>query len=317
MIRNFIFHKVVPQHKGGMLEMGLAHFEKCIRFIASKYTVVLLEDIEQHTKAGFREKAKPFATLTFDDGYRDNFNYALPVLDKYNCKGSFYIVTDCVEKNLPIWIHLVEYCFLETNNSFLSLQQPFLPKLLRISNTPAKGARREHYFSRLRTWLKHAPVDKKDEIVNYLLAAINDVEIPKQMMSWDDLAVLKSNGHYIGAHSHTHNALPFIADNDRLRQEFELPRQLIQKHLGHIPESFSYPFGFCNKRIKDMAEATGYTLGIAAERHQLYIEKKHNSFEIPRIALCNEPWWKTKLRITNKIENIKSLLPYKYKYRDL
>jgi hypothetical protein len=34
-------------------------------------------------------------------------------------------------------------------------------------------------------------------------------------------------------------------------------------------------------------------------------------FEIPRINLSNEPWWKTKLRLTNRIEDIKKMMKYK------
>jgi peptidoglycan/xylan/chitin deacetylase (PgdA/CDA1 family) len=307
MIRNFIFHKIVPQYNGGRLEMGVDHFEKCIRFISSRYEVILLEDIEHAKKNDYR---RPFATLTFDDGYRDNYEYALPILNEYNCKGSFYVVTDCVEKNLPIWIHLVEYCFLNTDIKSLNLHYTFLPSPLHINNTPVKGVYRSTYFSRLRRWLNRAPVDQKDQVVNYLLGKINDIEIPKLMMTWHDLARLRGYGHYIGAHSHTHDGLTLIDSEERLKKEFELPKQLIQEHLGCLPKSFSYPFGFCNERVKNMARQTGYHLGIAAERHQLYDKNKHDNFEVPRIALCNEPWWKTRLRITNKIEDIKRLLHY-------
>jgi len=299
-------------YKGGMLEMDAAHFERCIKYISNKYTVVLVEDLNKLSVADAR---KPFATLTFDDGYKNNIDYAIPVLDKYKCKGSFYVVTDCVEKNLPVWIHLVEHLFLNTAVENIELQEAYLPASIKIATMPPKGNMRHAYFLKLRNWLKHSPVEQKDAIVNYLLEQIKDVEVEEQMMSWQDLGKLRSMGHYVGAHSHTHNALPFIANIDALRSEFEMPRDLIQQHLGYLPESFTYPFGFCNGRIRQMAIDSGYRIGLAAERHQIYDESKHDDFEIPRIALCNEPWWKTKMRITNKIENIKSLLPYHYKYR--
>jgi len=52
-------------------------------------------------------------------------------------------------------------------------------------------------------------------------------------------------------------------------------------------------------------------MALAAQWHQLYDVNNHDSFEIPRIALSNEPWWKTKMRISNKIEIIKSVIKYK------
>jgi hypothetical protein len=39
-----------------------------------------------------------------------------------------------------------------------------------------------------------------------------------------------------------------------------------------------------------------------------YDPNKYDLFEIPRIQLGNEPWWKTKLRINSTFESIKSIL---------
>ena len=39
-------------------------------------------------------------TIGFDDGYRDNIDHALPLLKKYGCPASFYVVTDCIDKQV-------------------------------------------------------------------------------------------------------------------------------------------------------------------------------------------------------------------------
>ena len=109
MIRNFIFHRVTPFVQDNSLQMDVLLFEKCIQFIKSRYQVMSLEDIWH---AGtLKEGKKPFASLTFDDGYADNIEYAAPVLEKYDCKASFYVVTRCVEENIPVWGFQLEYLF--------------------------------------------------------------------------------------------------------------------------------------------------------------------------------------------------------------
>ena len=129
------------------------------------------------------------------------------------------------------------------------------------------------------------------------------------MMNWNDLAALRSEGHYIGSHTHTHNALTGIENDVELKKELVMPREIIQQKLGYLPVSIAYPFGFNNARVRQMTAESGYQMGIASERHQLYYQHKHDLFEIPRIALSNEPWYKTRMRITNRIEEIKNILP--------
>ena len=67
----------------------------------------------------------------FDDGYKDNIDTALPILEKHNVKATFYIVTDCIEKNIPTWTHTLEYCFQNLKPEQIKLDFDFLPEELR------------------------------------------------------------------------------------------------------------------------------------------------------------------------------------------
>jgi peptidoglycan/xylan/chitin deacetylase (PgdA/CDA1 family) len=312
MIRNFIFHRLAPVVKHSSLQMDVELFEKCIQFISSRYRVVRIEDLLHSTT--LKEGGKPYASLTFDDGYIDNIEYAAPVLEKYNCKASFYVVTKCVEENIPVWGQLLEYLFLHTHVTAIDFDDD-VPPNLRLTRLPAELNERLLYFRRLKAWLKKIPVTKKDIVLNLLCEQLNDVEVPQMMMNWNDLASLRNVGHYIGSHTHSHNALTLIEDETELAKELLLPRELISTNLGYKPVSIAYPFGFYNERIKKLSALVGYQMGIASDKHELYYKHRHNDFEIPRIALCNESWFKTRLRITNRIEQIKNIVPSSFLYR--
>ena len=100
MIRNFLFHRVNPKRELLWDPMDPVLFEKCIKHISTKYNVVLMEELLEDKNLMLQ---KNVATILFDDGYLDNLEYAAPILQKYNCKASFYVVTDCIEKNIPTW----------------------------------------------------------------------------------------------------------------------------------------------------------------------------------------------------------------------
>ncbi len=238
MIRNFIFHRITPAVQDNSLEIDVQQFERCIKFINSRYHVICVEDLLR--QPGLKTGRKPFASLTFDDGYADNIKYAAPVLEKYNCRGSFYVVTKCVEENIPVWSFLLEYLFLNTHVTTIYLDK-VVPENLRLSALPVDPWQRTVYFKNLKAWMKKIPIEMKDMVFTGLYEQLNDVEIPKMMMNWNDLAALHNAGHYIGSHTHTHNALTQIKDDVLLARELLLPRELIQQKLGYQPVSMSRP----------------------------------------------------------------------------
>ncbi len=129
-------------------------------------------------------------------------------------------------------------------------------------------------------------------------------------MNWEDLSQLKNAGHYIGSHTITHVMLGTMSDKVLIKNELLNSAKIIEQKLGHYPITISYPVGSYNDKTKELSNEAGYTIGLAVKQ-KLYDPQKDNVFKIPRIELYNEPWWKTKLRITNTLEDLKSLIRYK------
>ena len=55
------------------------------------YTAILPEDLEAYVRYGTELPEKP-VVITFDDGYRDNYLYAYPILQKYGLKGTIFVI---------------------------------------------------------------------------------------------------------------------------------------------------------------------------------------------------------------------------------
>src|SRR5438045_4375919 len=114
IVRNFLFHRVSDKSDVLWPPMHPILFEKIIKFLTYNYEVGLLEDLLENPLA-FQNK-KSIATVLFDDGYKDNLEVAAPILLRYKCPASFYVVTDCIDKGIPTWTYITDH-FFQANDS--------------------------------------------------------------------------------------------------------------------------------------------------------------------------------------------------------
>ena len=305
MIRNFLFHRVSPERDQLWDPMDVAFFDKCISYITGHYQVMLLEDMVSMPNL---KNLDNIATILFDDGYKDNIQFAAPILAKYNCKASFYVVTDCIENNIPTWTHILEYRFQYTNKSDINLNFDFFPPDLRVTNLPTKEKRLE-YVKKLKPFLKKIPHLERKQALEIIDLSFDDVNLPRIMMDWQDLLQLKIQGHYIGSHSISHCLFGSMTDDSEVLNELLVSGQTIERHLGHFPKTISYPVGSYNKKTIELSKKAGYTIGLAVDQ-RTYDPSTDSIFEIPRIELYNENWLKTRLRITTHLEKFKTFIGY-------
>ena len=306
MIRNFLFHRVNPQKELLWGPMEVTLFEKHIRYICKHYDVAVLEDIAFEKQLPEKKK---IATVAFDDGYKDNIQYALDILHKYRIKASFYVVTDCIEKNIPIWTHILDYSFQHTQKKEIDMTFDFLPDDYKITRLANRNDRIE-YVKKLKPSLKKLTHLNRDKVIDRVTGSFNDVEIPKLMMNWDDLAQLKASGHYIGSHTISHHILDTMDDEAEVKKELVESRNTIKEKLGHFPISIAYPNGNYNEKVMELSKEAGYKMGVTV-KEGIYNPAKDNIFEIPRIVLYNERWWKARLRLSTKLQDIKKIMRYK------
>lgn len=303
---NFLFHRVHPERDQLWDPMDPELFEKCIKRIKSKYEVVLFEE---YMNAGDFSNSNRVATIMFDDGYLDNFEFALPILEKYHIKASFYVVTNCIDKNEPTWTHVLEYIFQYSKNNHITFPFDFIPKEWK-DNEFSSFDEKIAFIKKFKPFLKTISHQNREQVLNHLKQHWNDVELPKLMMNWEQVRTIYRKGHYIGSHTVNHVMLGTMEDETMIFDELKNSGTAIEKELGFFPRTISYPVGSYNQMVIEQSKKAGYMFGLAVgQDEQKLIDS--NFFEIKRIELYNEPWWKTKLRISNSLEKIKKIIRYR------
>ena len=302
-VRNFLFHRVNPERDLLWDPMDVPLFDRCIRYISRNFSVVRLEDLVLH-KEEFKRSGK-YATIVFDDGYRDNIEYALPILEKYKVKASFYIVTDCIDRNVPTWTHVVDHAFQYTNKNKLDLNFEFLPAELRVQSLQDQSSR-INYVKKLKPALKRISHSQRLQVIDKVTNTFDDIHWPQLMMNWDDVRQLKAAGHYIGSHTLSHCMLGTMTDEREIKRELFASGERIREQLGYFPSTISYPVGSYNQETIKLSRESGYSIGLAVKQTP-YDPEVDSNFEIPRMELYNESWFKTKMRISNIVGRISKI----------
>lgn len=305
LLRNYLFHRVSDEADNHWPPMKPALFDTIIRHLCRKHPIVLLEDLLADPQS-FKNSSNTFVTITFDDGYKDNIEIAAPILKKYNCPASFYIVTNSIDANIPTWTYIVDFIIANTRKekivfSFDNLSQEFRE----IELLPGK---KSNLSSRiLKPWLKSLPNKNRKMMIEQLISQCEDVTLPAgQMMSWENIRELKGDGFYIGSHSHTHAMLASIESEHEIRDELLFSANRIKEETSVFPLTIAYPVGSYDDRVIRIAKDCGYSWGVAVNQCFFNYDPQ-NLFSISRVELYNEPEWKAKLRIAGIINRVKKL----------
>ena len=98
-----VYHRTSPEDvcEEKYWNVDPRHFDQQLKYLSeSTYSFISLEDLHQY----IAQRAFPcerVVCITFDDGYLDNYNYALPLIQGHEAKTSFFVSTKYIGSNGP------------------------------------------------------------------------------------------------------------------------------------------------------------------------------------------------------------------------
>ena len=247
------------------LKVSAAEFESHLEYLEKNHRVLSLSETTNYFQEG---KTLPpnAAVITIDDGYKDAYEIAFPLLKKFEMPATVYAITDFLDEKCWLWTDLMRFCMLNTKADAVKIgfgENDFVAANLTDEKQRFETASRLN--SRLKKLLNQQKEAKIKEIAEDL-----QVKIPKlptkdfAPINWSQAREMDAENVRIESHTVTHPILTNISEKE-LDFEMQTSKKRLEEVLERRVEHFCYPNGSFNENVRKAAENAGYKSATTTE----------------------------------------------------
>jgi peptidoglycan/xylan/chitin deacetylase (PgdA/CDA1 family) len=271
-----------------LLEVTPQYFERVMRRLRrSRIDLISLDEVYRRLRDG--DFPRRFVAVTFDDGYRDNLEFAYPILKQYEAPFTIFVATSFADRLGELWWLALEAVVAQ--NELIGIRIDGHENWFQARNVSEKRAVFDHIYAYLRQ------VKSEDELRRIMreLASRHRVDMPAfcadLCMTWQELATLATEPLVtIGAHTVNHPILSKLSDRE-VRAELENSRAVIEAALGVRPQHLAYPVGdrtAAGPREFAIAGELGFKTAVTTRPGVIFPEHADHLMALPRISLNGE-----------------------------
>jgi peptidoglycan/xylan/chitin deacetylase (PgdA/CDA1 family) len=285
----FMLHHVRPCRERAFqpnrhLEVTPTFLRAMLTHLRSRGIDIISMD-EMHRRLIERNFSRRFASFTLDDGYRDNREFALPVMREFDAPLTVYVTSDFADGNGRLWWIALEMVIAKA--AAINVTVDGVPCHFDAATPAAKQAA----FDRLHDWLRGLPEDELRREMSALCArhGIDGASICRELcMSWDELKPFAADPLVtIGAHTVSHCNL--ATQSERVASgELTACRARIEDALQRPVLHLAYPYGdraAAGAREFALAGTAGYKTAVTTRPGMVFPENAGHLTALPRVSL--------------------------------
>ncbi len=256
-------------------------FDWQMQYLKRHFDLIGTDDLDQAR----RDPRGRHVMISFDDGYRDNYQLAFPVLKSRGVPATFFLATKFLDQPYVSWWDEVAWMIHTTTREFLDGPE-WLPDPILIDHLHPQLTIR-----RLLRFYKGLSGDRTSSFLDWLGAETGRGRCPASMasdmwMTWDMAREMQAAGMSFGAHTVSHPILSRLPAEEQRREILDSHRRIVEE-LGQPIRAFSYPVGgveSCNSQtvacLREAGIEWGFRFGVGFRADPF-----SDPLQIPRLAV--------------------------------
>ncbi|MEW6442096.1 MAG: polysaccharide deacetylase family protein [bacterium] len=299
-----MYHRVLPSavaeslnvQPGMYVDDGV--FRTQVSYLAESFETLGLEALLERCSQGDLDPTKKYCTITFDDGWRDNYLYAFPTLRAYGAPATIFLVGDYLGTDRRFWFDRLSGALGRLRR--LDRRQPLLESLGELFRAEGiEPARLRGWFSgwdrdpvltadRVIGEFKKLPPETGEQLIGRMERLLGlPASAERALLNWEEIGEMARAKICFGSHSASHSILPGLTP-ERLREEIDRSFRLMQENRerNFIPV-FAYPNGEFDERVARQVCASGFRAALTTRRG--YVEKPMtHRYAVNRVGIHND-----------------------------
>jgi peptidoglycan/xylan/chitin deacetylase (PgdA/CDA1 family) len=284
---NFIilmYHRVLDEndierdHVQAGIVVAPQVFAKQMAFLSENYNLRSLEELAVFLKKNQSPPSKS-VVITFDDGWRDNYLYAYPIMKKYNVPATIFLTTDYMNTDGIFWFAEVGMILAkrkiapERLSGILERARKTSENISRPQSTDFDESWRDtidndRFIEELKQFNHETLVSVIEELRKESGISSSRSTTDRQTLNWNEILEMQEDGIDFGSHGCSHRILTGL-DLDEVKRELIESKRVLEEKTGRTISLFAYPNGDFNEEIKELVRETGYDCAITTSGYEI------------------------------------------------
>jgi len=312
-----MYHRFENSVNGG--SVSGQEFSRQVEEIKRSFKVLTLGEFFRQYREG-RKDWRGTCVITADDGYRDFYDIAFPILRQHGIPATLFVTTGVLNQKIWFWWDIIEYLFKQTSMEAITFKSE--DRVFDLCFSTQKDRRKSwviiaNYCTGISTFKKNILVENLAKAVRVKLPVIPPLEY--QGCTWKELNEMAGEGITFGPHTVTHPILTRCEPDEWKYEIVQSRKELSALKNGYV-DVFAYPNGDqhdYNEQILAILETSGFEGALVA----YYYDFKHERrFTIRRCTPSEDIeeflwtlwggeylWKRVQDFIDSKIESVKAI----------
>jgi peptidoglycan/xylan/chitin deacetylase (PgdA/CDA1 family) len=295
------YHRVVSdqmvrdEHIQPGMYVRAQSFEAHIAYLRNRFTILSLDELLDLWQTNRLKSDRSYCVITFDDGWKDNYQFAFPVLMKQGVPATIFLATDFIGTARWFWpdhmMVLLEKCGQQTTDAAdRKAVSTVFEETIGVTLSAVDGVFRPVGSGdpidpdAIIEICKSVEVGQIPQIIDRLSCALHmDLPTHRVLLDWDEVREMAGKGMTFGSHSSSHRIMTQISLSEVKTELIDSRKTMLEQGIKPVPV-FCYPNGTFDRDVQELVRESGYRAAVGCEVG-LEKDRPNDLFALKRIGL--------------------------------